>query len=213
MNIKNIYCKFQTPQNLQEHMLRVGALARILTDNWTGRKIDKQNIVKAALLHDIAKPLSFDLSKQAQFDISPKDIKSLAKLQNFLKKKFGNDEHTAMSKIVQELGLNQTIARIINNLEWRYIPQLIKNHDIETLIVIYCDMRIGPKGILSLNERIADLKTRSIDENFEEHLKNSETIEQIIKKNVSIKIEDITDRQINTLSVPAMKFLVDFFKL
>ena len=69
MEIKEVYEKFQTPQNLQEHMLRVGALADILTHNWIGENINKTAIVQAGLIHDIAKPMtkSIDDTGRARF--------------------------------------------------------------------------------------------------------------------------------------------------
>ena len=199
MTIKKIYEKYQIPQNLQEHMLKVGALADILTDSWTGAKIDKTAVVQAALLHDLAKPMNFDLAKQAQFGMSPAEIDELEKLQNHLKEKFGTDEHVATVGVIKDLGCNSTVVRIVDSLEWSYIPRAIKDDDVESLIVIYCDMRIGFNGILTLDDRLADLKTRAGDEDFEEHAKNGDALEALINKYVSIDINSITDEQINAL--------------
>ena len=161
MTIKNIYNKYWIPQNLREHMLRVGTLASIITENWTGEDIDRSAIVIAALLHDIAKPINFDLAKQAQFGMTPKEIANPSKHQSLLKKKFGDDEHSAVIRISQSLGCSKTTVRIIDNAEWKTLSMLMEDQDIESLIVIYCDMRIGLHGILSFSERLEELKTRS----------------------------------------------------
>jgi len=199
MNIRKVYEEYQVPKNLQEHMLRVGALASILTDNWLNDDIDRFSIIQACLLHDIAKPMNFDLAKQAQFGMSPAEIDKLEKLQNRLKVRYGTDEHTATVGIIKDLGCNSTTVRIVDNLEWSYIPRVMSANDIESLIAIYCDMRIGLKGILTLDDRLADLKTRAGNEDFEEHAKNGKALEGLISKYVSIEINSITDNEINDL--------------
>jgi putative nucleotidyltransferase with HDIG domain len=196
MNLGEIYRKFSIPNNLQEHMLRVGALAEIITQNWQGRIIDSQAIIKAALLHDIAKPLTFDLAKQAKYGLSETEINNLEKLQILIKEKYGQEEHAATTKIVASLGCDASAIRIVSNSEWKFAPKLIKEGDIESLIAIYCDMRIGLKGILTLDERLADLKTRFANEDFAAHAKNGRAIEQILQNNVSIDLSSITNPQL-----------------
>jgi len=61
MKTKQIYEEYMIPKNLQEHMLRVAALAEVLLENWTKGNIDKSEIIKACLFHDIAKPITPDL--------------------------------------------------------------------------------------------------------------------------------------------------------
>lgn len=46
MNISEVYKKYMTPKNLQEHMLRVAALSKIVGDNWTGSTNDRKHILK-----------------------------------------------------------------------------------------------------------------------------------------------------------------------
>ena len=199
MSIKKVYKKYRVPQNLQEHMLRVGALASILTDNWVGADIDKFSIVQASLLHYIAKPMNFDLEKQAQFGMSAAEINELEKLQNYLRDRYGTDEHAATVGIVEDLGCSSTTVRIVDNLEWSEIPRVMEGNDIESLIVIYCDMKIGFNGILALDDRLANLKSRANDEDFEEHAKNGKNLEELIRNQVSIDLNLITDTKINAL--------------
>ena len=116
MKVAEICSKYQIPSNLQQHMLRVTAVAEILTENWIGEKIDKKAIVLACFFHDIAKPMTFDLAKQAQFGMLPDEIAKLEKLQNHLKNKYGVDEHQATVKICEDIGLDPTAAKIVDNL-------------------------------------------------------------------------------------------------
>jgi putative nucleotidyltransferase with HDIG domain len=197
MTTKQIYEKCMVPKNLQEHMLRVAALAEIILENWTGKKVNKNAIVQACLFHDIAKPMTFELAKQAQFGMSAYDIKKLGKLQKQLKSRYGTDEHHAVVEICKEIKLSPTAIKLVDNLEWKRIPRLLKSNDIESLIPIYCDMRIGPKGILLLEERLHDLESRVNEGVYQSNLKNGKQLEELIKKSTSVELDSIGNKKLN----------------
>ena len=198
MTIQEIYNKYKITKNLQEHMLRVGALCEIITNNWTGNKINKRAVVIAALLHDIAKPISFDLAKQAKFGMTPAEINDLTNYQKYLKRNFGEEEHEALIGIAKYLSCDKATIRIIGNTEWNLIPELIKNNDNESLIEIYGDMRISPNGIVLLSNRLDELKNRKSEDNHEAHMRNGIQTEKIINRQVSINLNLITDESINS---------------
>ena len=54
MNVKQAYHKYKVPQNLQKHMLRVAAIAEIITSSWLGNNINKNTIILACLFHDVS---------------------------------------------------------------------------------------------------------------------------------------------------------------
>jgi hypothetical protein len=197
MKVNQAYSEYMVPKTLQEHMLRVASLAEILLKHWTGIAIDKKAIVLACTLHDIAKPMNFDLAKQAKFGMSQEDIGKLGKLQNRLKSDYGNDEHHATVKICEKIGLSSTSVKLVDNLEWKFIPRLLQNNDLASLIPIYCDMRIGPKGILTLEKRLLELKERVGGDEYWENVKNGKLLEKQIKESISIEVNSITDNQIN----------------
>jgi putative nucleotidyltransferase with HDIG domain len=196
MNTQQVYQKYLTPKNLQEHMMRVAALAEIISEKWKGKEFQKMEVVWACLFHDIAKPINFDPDSQAQFGMPEEDIFKLKKLQEILKDKYGNNEHQITLKICAEIGLGEKALQIANNLEWSYIPKLLKENDWESLLAIYGDMRIGPKGILTLEERLADLKRRIKEEFCEEFVINGKLLEQKIRDNISIDLNVITEKEI-----------------
>lgn len=184
------------PQNLQTHMLRVAALSQIITENWKGKEIAKKEVIQACLFHDIAKPMNFDLEKQAQFGMSPKEIEKLRLLQTRIKTDYGNDEHSATIKIYQEIGLSPKTVQIVSNLEWKYIPRLLGENNIESMIPIYCDMRIGTNGIMSLVKRLEELQERVPDDDYEQNLKNGIEMEKLIKEHVKVDVDLITDEEL-----------------
>jgi hypothetical protein len=199
MTVKDVYLKFSTPKNLQEHMLRVAALSKIITDNWTGPTLNSLPIVKTCALHDTAKPMTFDINKQAAYGATPDEITKLSDLQNLIKSKYGLVEHEAVIEMYKDLNMEENCIRLIKNFEWIYIPRLVGENDYESLICNYCDMRIGPKGILGLQQRLDDLKVRMGGEQYEEDTKNGKLVEPLIMENTNIDLNSITDDDLNSL--------------
>lgn len=197
MKVSQVYKNYQTPQSLQTHMLRVASFAKILLNNWTGATLDKNAIIKACAIHDIAKPMAFDLAKQAKFGMAERDIEKLRLLQIELKTKYGEQEHRATIGICKTVGCDKNTVKFVDNLEWKYIPRLLHEKDIASLIPIYSDMRIGPKGILPLNVRLEELKKRVNGDDYEDNVKNGNATEKEIIKNVSIDVNSILDEQLN----------------
>ncbi len=197
MNVNEVYQNYQTPKSLQEHMLRVASLASILLDNWTGTSLDKDAIINACTIHDIAKPMTFDLAKQAQFGMSESDIEKLRLFQIEIKAKYGEQEHQATIGICKAVGCDAHTVQFVNNLEWKYIPRLFQEQDTASLIPIYCDMRIGPKGILPLQVRLEELKKRVNGDDYEDNVKNGNAAEQEIIKNVQVDVNSITTEQLD----------------
>jgi hypothetical protein len=205
MTIQQIYEKYSTPKNLQEHMLRVGALSKIITDNWTGKNINGQAIINACLLHDIAKPITFDITKQAGYGMPKEDIDKLKSVQEIVIQRYGNIEHKATVGMAKDIGMKNDALRLLENLEWEYIPRLLSNNDIESVLPIYCDMRIGPKGILLLNDRFNDLKARKVTYFNANSIKDGNMLEENVKDCVSLNLDSITDAQLNILFPELLK--------
>ena len=173
-------------------MQRVASLAEIITNNWTGAAINSQAIIQACLIHDIAKPLHFDLTQQAQFGMTEAEVKELASLQKRLITNYSPIEHEAVVKICKEVGCSVEAVKLVDNLEWENVSKLLISNDLESLIPIYCDMRIFPDGIMPLQERLDELKTRDHDSNKLEELKRDGLkTEEVLQKNVSVDLNGI----------------------
>jgi len=197
MKVNQIYIHYMTPQNLQTHMLRTTSLAKVLLEFWKGVELDKNAIIQACLFHDIAKPMKFDLAKQAQYSTSEEDINKLAQLQNRIKNNYGEVEHHATVMICKEIGLSDAAINFVDNLEWSYIPRLLEANDISSLIPIYCDMRIGPKGVLPLQERLREIKERVGGDDYEDNVRNGKLLEPKITENVAIDVNAISTDQLD----------------
>lgn len=198
MKLLEIYSKYKTLPNLQLHMLRVSAVAQILLDHWIGQDIDKKSILETCLLHDIAKPVTFDLSKQKLYVKNEQELKEVVDCTTFLVNTYGTEEHPALLKIGKEIGVSKKTLKLLNDLEWHYTQKLMAKHEIESLIPIYCDMRVSPLGVQSLKERLKDLKIRT-NKGDEELQSDSENLEKLIQRNTNIDLNCITDTEIEPI--------------
>ncbi len=196
MTIQQIYTQFLIPHNLQEHMLRVGAFTQIIMQNWTGQELDQKSVVIAALLHDLAKPITFEIEKQADYGMKSEDIARLAKLQNMLKQKYGTAEHQVLLSIARDLNCSATTVNILQNVEWDYIPTLLQKNKIQPLLVIYADMRTAWNGVVPLVERLDSLQKRTkVDETID-FQKYGLNLEQYLQAFCQIDLQQIKARQV-----------------
>lgn len=197
MKVSQAYKNYNIPLNLQQHMLRVAALAQIIVEDWTGKPIDKKVITFACLFHDAAKLIKFDLSKPERFGKEAAKIDFWRRVQKEMIQKYGDQEHKATIKMCREIGLPQKTIQLIDDLEWVYIPRVLEKDNLESGVAIYADMRIGFHGILSLKERLDDLKNRA-QEDFEKHLLYGRKLETVIQENAKLNLNAIDDKQVNS---------------
>ncbi|MFA5135994.1 MAG: HD domain-containing protein [Patescibacteria group bacterium] len=197
MDVKEAYNKYLIPPNLQKHMLRVAALSQICVENCDYPNIDMQSITTACLFHDMANIIKFDFDKPSLFKDEEKNTEYWKSVQKKFIQTYGTHIHTATLKIGKELGLSRKTLTLITNLEWRNTDTLLKKNFIESLICIYCDMRIGPFGILPLSQRLANLQTRNPTHDFELIHKSAYLLEKTLQKHIVINLDSITDSHIN----------------
>ncbi len=197
MNVNKIYQKYNIPPNLQKHMLRVAALSRILIDNWNGNEIDKKSVVLACLFHDMANIIKFKFDKPLLFEEEQNNIDFWNNIRKQYVSKYGENVHKATLTICQEIGLNKKVLDLINNLDWDNTIKVLENKDNGSAVCIYCDMRIGPHGILSLKDRIDNLQTRNKNHDMTFIRYAAVLLEKTLQKYLLTDIESITDLQLN----------------
>lgn len=184
-------------------MLRVAALAKIITDNWIGQEINKLAIVKACSLHDVAKPVAFDTSIEnlKKYGQSPDEQTNAIKLKEFIKSNYGTDEHKAAISMCKDVGMDVQGLKILDNIEWHLIPNLIKINDLESLIAIYSDMRISPEGIMDISKRLENLKGRYTTDKRKHSVRkrNSKIIEPKIQESVKTDLNSVTNEALESL--------------
>ncbi|MBP6880983.1 hypothetical protein KBC31_05135 [Candidatus Saccharibacteria bacterium] len=200
MTINDVYKQFDTPRNLQRHMLDVAGIVCLIKRYWKRGEVNWPDVTAAALLHDLGNIVKFDLNAYPQLlgDEQPR-IEYWRTIQHKTIQKYGTDDHEATDVMLQELALSNRIRQIISSKSFGNSVNLFASHDIESQLLLYCDLRVLPSGVGSLDECLKDIKARlpkySERPDFNEMVDACYAIEKNINKSVSIDIQDDVDGQ------------------
>ena len=152
MNIIDIYNKYHLPENLQMHMLRVAACSNLIIDNWKGKEIDKNAIIRVCLLHDMGNMVKI-----------PKDFSDDKKFIEIRQKyydQYGTNDHEINLEIGKMEGLTDKEIKILDGKRSRKNEETLKSDSYEIKICAYCDQRVAPDGVVDLRARLEDAKVR-----------------------------------------------------
>jgi len=209
--ISDIYKEYKIMPNLQMHMLRVAAVASMICDNFT-EPLLKEDIITAALLHDMGNIIKFRLDYFPKF-LEPEGLEYWQRVKDEYAEKYGNDEHIATIKIAQELRVSSSILELIKALSFFGAPKVALGDNFGDKIVEYCDSRVTPFGVVTLEERLTDLRTRYAHRGvdtperraYQDAVRQME--EQIFSK-CKIKLEDITDESVAPIVAELKNFVI-----
>lgn len=152
--ITDIYTDYNIMPTLQEHQLRVASVAKILCEHSTV-PVHTQSVIKACLLHDMGNIIKFDLNYYPEF-LKPKGIEFWQGIKDVYITKYGQNEHLATKSICHELGLSDTEIEYVDAIGFSHVPQTLVSDSLEKKICCYADQRVGPHGVLSIEDRIID---------------------------------------------------------
>lgn len=164
MKIAEIYQRFQIPTHLQLHMLRVAAVGQYWLNHWTGSRINARLVIESLLVHDLGNLLKFDLKKidgMQFFDRSEQDQDHWLMVQESLYE-FGPTPHEAAHTMLESIGVDAEVIEITDTMTESTVfsDQQTK---IETELCWYADMRVGPQGVTTIEDRLNDLVLRYVD--------------------------------------------------
>ncbi|KKQ46077.1 MAG: Metal dependent phosphohydrolase [Candidatus Yanofskybacteria bacterium GW2011_GWC2_37_9] len=197
--------------SLQEHMLRVAAVARLICENLEV-PVDKENIIAACLLHDMGNIIKFKLGAFPEF-LEPEGLEYWENTQKKFKERYGDSEYLASLKISQEIDVNKRTLELIEAISFVGVLKNALSYDFGKKIVEYCDDRVVPSGVVGLEERFMDLRTRythrrkdpSEREAFENAVRKME--KQIFAK-CKIKPEDINNETVAPIISELRNFMI-----
>ena len=152
MTIIDVYNKYHIPKNLQLHMLHVTACASLILDNWEGKRINKESIIRVCLLHD--------MGNIAKINDNPDNDEMFIKIRNQFIDKYGQDDHKISLEIGKKLGLSENELNIMQGKESKRNEEIMNSNSFEIKICAYCDERVSPYGVDSIKDRLEDAKKR-----------------------------------------------------
>lgn len=159
MKASAAYQYYNIMPTLAQHMLQVGAVAKIVTDQINEPDFPAAEIISACLLHDMGNIVKFDLDNvPAGLDVP--DIDHWKSVQTNIRKQYGLDEHQVTHHIANELGVSETTLNAIENCGTSKAASVLAAHNIPAMVVTYCDYHVAPTNIVSPAQRLADILDR-----------------------------------------------------
>jgi len=209
---REIYAAYNIMPALQTHQLRVAAVGKLICDNFT-QPVGKNDVILACLFHDMGNIVKFKLGQIPEF-LEPEGLAYWENVQREYKLKYGGaDQHAVNEAIARELGLSEEVISYIAAVSFSKVGEVVKSASFEKKICEYSDSRVGPHGVLSLDERLRDGRTRYLNridaaqqdgvaapaDTFEELMRLEYELEEQIFTVADITAEAITDAAVAPL--------------
>lgn len=199
--ITQIYDEYQIMPQLQLHQLRVAAVAKQLA-HATTIDVEGHSIITACLIHDIANIIKFELKRFPEF-LEPQGLEYWQGVQKAFIDTYGADEHRASLQIAADMKLPQAVVDLVKGIGFSEIPTIVKRGSLEEKICCYADQRVGPFGVITIEERLVEGRARyahrtdrKLSVNFDEIAEDLRTLEQQVFDYSKILSTDITNDSI-----------------
>ena len=214
---EDVYREYRIMPSLQLHQLRVAAVGKLICDGFR-KPINTQNVVLACLFHDMGNIIKSDITYFPEF-AEPEGIAYWEKVKAEFVAKYGPDHHAACAAIAREIGLPPRAVELVEGIGYSKLGAIVGSQDWEQKIAEYADTRVGPRGVLPLEERLAEGRTRYLttatsrphydtEGGFEKLAQTAGELERQVSGCMRVKPEDITDAAIGSLVEQLRKYTV-----
>lgn len=159
--IRQIYREYKIPPNLQLHMIRAASVGAFFADHWKEKnQLNNIAIIQALLLHDMGNIIKFDFKYSHLLGEEEKNVEYWKKVQQEFKDKYGDDEHQATSQIAKEVGIGDEAFELLNAIGSSKLHKALETDNWNKKIVCYCDFRVDPHGVVTVNQRFDEIISR-----------------------------------------------------
>jgi len=197
-----IYAEYKIMPSLQLHQLRVAAVAQLICDNFQ-KPVSKNDVILACLFHDMGNIIKSDLTYFPEF-VEPEGLEYWEEVKEDFISRYGTNHHAANAAIAREIGLPATSVALIDGIGFSRLAEVVASDSYERKIMQYADLRVGPRGVLPLGERLAEGRERynatrkariyyESDSQFDHLYRAAEELEAQIFSEANISPGDITD--------------------
>jgi hypothetical protein len=199
--VSDIYAEYKIMPALQQHQLRVAAVAAMICDSVPS--VDKDIVVTACLFHDMGNIIKSDLAYFPEF-IQPEGLGYWEKVKQEYIQKYGADENVSTGEIAREIRLPEKAIQCIDAIGFPKLLERVDDPSVEKKICCYADQRVGPYGVLTIQGRLEEGRKRYAGRpdkinspiSFETLALALTEIERQIFIQSSIQPKDITDQTI-----------------
>lgn len=205
-----IYQNYALPLVLQNHMLRVAAVAKWIIEHWNNSsiKLNEEEIIEVLLLHDIGNIVKGEDDNFKALFPDTYDMESFEywiNMRKWVREHYGNNDLEATQNIVKEIGISKKLQEMIEKKQFYNNKKTYESTDFAIKICAYADQRVAPEGVMSLNGRLNEaikryqnVKDASINRPERKTLiQYAKKIEEQIFHNVKGSPEQITDESVD----------------
>lgn len=198
MTISQIYDQLGITPNLQAHMLHVTSVALYIQQHWKGNELNSDLLKTMLMFHDLGNIVKFD------FDTYPEFLGDEIKRIDFWKakqkktiEKYGENDHDATVTMLEELHISQEICQKIYDMGYWNTKYVRDCDDWHLKVALYADLRVGPMGIIHLQERLDDIHVRLEKyRNKPELIGFAQELEKQVQEKMDVPVDRITDENI-----------------
>jgi hypothetical protein len=199
MKILDVYKRFDTPPNLQEHMIRVFGIVTFLEKHWIGENLDWKMIKDMALLHDLGNIIKYQMDKYPEMlGNELANIGHWKQVQQKIMKRYGSDDEEATKQMLKEISVDPKIIDTIFNKTFGNSVAVKNSSDWYLKLLYYADLRTLPSGVGSLEERLKDVRNRmpkyTSRPDFEDLVSACLNIGLQVVKNLNISETEVTNQ-------------------
>ena len=207
MKIIELYDKYFVPPILRRHMLGVANVAMFLLDNWKGKSLNQNDLIKLCLTHDLGNLVRMNLDSPIGDEFSTEDLDFWKQKKQEIIDMYGNIDDEVTTKILTEVGFDPDLTKTINDKRFANSINISKSNNWLLKILLYSDLRVLPTRIGTLKERLDEVISRRRDlserSDINELCKACFKIESEIQSNLKVSVDLISD-QIRSLEDKAL---------
>lgn len=205
--IHDIYDRFNVPPHIRIHMIRSAAVADMICAHWQGPAIHEDDIIAVCLLHDLGNivKIRFDDPLSHLFFFDKENIAHWKRVQQDVKRAYGTDAEEVTHAMVRELCVRDRFMYLLIHKEWAHFDEVVLKDDLDLKIITYADNRVGPFGVVSFMDRIAEIVKRYGEDHirnrhpdFEQIIVHAKELEQQVLQHTDMTPADITDSAIQS---------------
>ena len=192
--------------SLQLHQLRVAAFGKLICDSAT-KSLNTRDVILACLFHDMGNIIKSDLSYFSEF-LKPEGREYWQGVKDEYVKKYGADPHAANTAVAREIGLPRGAYQLLAGLGFSKLEKILLDASDEQKICEYADLRVGPYGVLPLEERLNEGRARYLKtRNSRPHYDNEDTFNKLVEagKKLEEQVMSLTPLSANDITDAAIQ--------
>lgn len=160
----DIYDVLGLPRGLRLHHARTVALLQLISRSTDGTTAEAAREAELAMsVHDVGNLVKMPESDQLALRMLQESEESLERWRlatRVARARYGSDDHIATQTMLSELGIRDDLRKLVARKSSKNLPSVISRKIGVELLALYADMRVGPFGVVTIEERHHEASAR-----------------------------------------------------